>query len=203
MIFIIYLHIFHSLFNEIISSTETSIIELEKGEIKQIQLEEPISKIIYIVSKNDISGTYTYDIESPYILEISYGKSDNKNKIPDIFEGHYEKVKIIKGYFYSIPVSIKEDNKYTFIKMVYKDNINIFNNKNNNITIHLIENYTGSILSFVLCVAFIEIFIILFFCTCGRKFLTKFCDFRNLDCNKGKKYKKIDEIYELNVIDID
>ena len=203
MIFIIYIHILYSLFNEIISSKGTSIIELEKGEIKQIQLEEPVSKIIYIVSKDDISGTYTYDIESPYVLDISYGKSDNKNIIPNLFEGHYEKVKVIKGYFYSIPVSIKEDNKYTFIKMVYKDDINNFNNKNNNITIHLIENYTGNIISFVLCVSFFEIFIILFFCTCGRRFLTKFCDFRNWECDSGKKYKKIDEIYELNIIDID
>ena len=203
MIFIIYFHIFYSLFNEIISSIETPIIELEKGETKQIHLGGQNSKIIYIVSKGDISGTYTYDIESPYILEISYGKSDDKNKIPDLFEGHYEKVKIIKGYFYSISVNIEEDNKYTFIKMVYKDDINYFNSNNNVLTIYLIENYTGNILSFVLCVSSLEIFIILFFCTCGRNFLTKFCDFTNWNCDDGKKYKKINEIYELNVIDID
>ena len=198
-------YVIASLINIIISisdSTNSIIIELEKRKKTQIQLDDKFSKIIYLVAKNDISGTYTYNVESPYTLELSFGKSDKSNIIPDIFEGHYENNSIIKGYFYSISVSVYDDNKYTFVKIKFKDDINNFNINNNIITVNLVENYSSSIAWFSFFIYFIDILLILLFCTCGRNFINKVCDFTDLMPAK-KKYEKIQEIYELNVIDIE
>ena len=198
-------YVIASLINIIISisdSTNSIIIELEKRKKTQIQLDDKFSKIIYLVAKNDISGTYTYNVESPYILELSFGKSDKSNIIPNIFEGDYENNSIIKGYFYSISVSVKDDNKYTFVKVKFKDDINNFNINNNIITVNLVENYSSSIAWFSFFIYFIDILLILLFCTCGRNFINKVCDFTDLMSVK-KKYEKIQEIYELNVIDIE
>ena len=176
------------------------IFELEKGQLKQISLVDINSKIIYIVSQNKISGTFTYDIKSPYLLELSYGKSDNNNKIPDSFEGHYEKIDEIKCYFYSISISvnINQDNKY-FIKIFINDDINKLND-NNIINIHLIGNYAWKITCFVIAIFFFEIFFIIYFCCCQRKCLIECCNFRKK--KEMKSYKKLEEIYELNTIDI-
>ena len=203
MTFIISLYIVFSIFNQIIyaSESEPLIIEIENSQQKQIKLTETNLNIIYLVTKNNISGTYAYDIRTPYTLELSYGKSDSKNIIPDLFEGHYEIMNITNGYLYSISVSINDDNKYTFIKMKIKDDINII--KNNFITINLIEVYTLSIVALSLCIFIFVISIILFFFTCGRDFLTECCDFRDMIFGNKKKYTKLNEIYELNVIDIE
>ena len=196
-------YIIISIINQIISTQEPLIIELEKSKKTQIQLDDKFSKIVYLVVKNDISGIFTYDFESPYILELSYGKSDNPNTIPATFIGHYEKVKVIKGYFYSISVSVKDDNKYTFIKITNKEDSKNFKINNNNIiTVNLIENYSSSIGWFTFFIYIFDIFLILMFCTCGRSFLNRACDFRELMPEK-KKYEKIQEVYELNVIDIE
>ena len=204
MFFKIAFYIIISIINQIISAQEPFIIELEKSKKTQIQLDDKFSKIVYLVVKNDISGTFTYDFESPYILELSYGKSDNPNTIPATFIGHYEKVKVIKGYFYSISVSVKDDNKYTFIKITNKEDSKNFKSINNNniITVNLIENYSSSIGWFTFFIYISDIFLILMFCTCGRSFLNRACDFRELTPVK-KKYEKIQEVYELNVIDIE
>ena len=99
-------------------------------------------------------------------------------------------------------MSVKDDNKYTFVKIKFKDDINNFNINNNIITVNLVENYSSSIAWFSFFIYFIDILLILLFCTCGRNFINKVCDFTDLMPVK-KKYEKIQEIYELNVIDIE
>ena len=198
-------YVIASIINKIISipdSTDSLIIELEKRKKTQIQLDDKLSKIIYLVAKDDISGTYTYNVESPYILELSFGKSDKSNIIPNTFEGHFEKNRIIKGYFYSISVSVKDDNKYTFVKITFKNGVNNFNKNNNIISVNLVENYSSSIAWFFFFIYFFDISIIFMFCTCGRNFINRACDFTDLMPVK-KKYEKIQEMYELNVIDIE
>ena len=200
MFFTISFYLYFSLLNQILSQiTDRSIIQIENGQMKQITLLDLSTKYIYLVSTNNISGTYTYDIQSPYFLELSKGISDSINTIPDTFDGHYEKIEVIKGYFCSISVNIKEDNKFTFIKITIKDEID--EKKENKIIIEMIENYTWNILGFVLILSFFEIFGIIFFCCFRREFVMEFCDFRKKE-NK-KIYKKLEEIYELNVIDIE
>ena len=200
MFFTISFYLYFSLLNKILSQiTDRSIIQIENGQMKQITLLDLSTKYIYLVSTNNISGTYTYDIQSPYFLELSKGISDSINTIPDTFEGHYEKIEVIKGYFYSISVNIKEDNKFTFIKISIKDELD--EKKENKIIIEMIENYTWNILGFVLILSFFEIFGIIFFCCFRREFVMEFCDFRKKE-NK-KIYTKLEEIYELNVIDIE
>ena len=200
MFFTISFYLYFSLLNQILSQiTDRSIIQIENGQMKQITLLDLSTKYIYLVSTNNISGTYTYDIQSPYFLELSKGISDSINTIPDTFDGHYEKIEVIKGYFCSISVNIKEDNKFTFIKISIKDDID--EKKENKIIIEMIENYTWNILGFVLILSFFEIFGIIFFCCFRREFVMEFCDFRKKE-NK-KIYKKLEEIYELNVIDIE
>ena len=201
MFFTLCFYLMCSLIIQILSiNNDGPIIELGKDQSKQISLKDINSKTIYIVSLNNISGTYTYDIQSPYLLDLSYGKSLYINKIPDYFEGHFEKIDFTNGYFYSISLSvnIKEDNKYTFIKISINDDINEFNN--NIIIIHLINNYTWKIVCFTFCIFFSEIIVIIYFCCCKRKFLTKCCFFRKK--KRGESYKKLKEIYELNIIDI-
>ena len=200
MFFTISFYLCFSLLIQILSQiTDRSIIQIENGQMKQITLLDLSTKYIYLVSTNNISGTYTYDIQSPYLLELSKGISDSINTIPDTFDGHYEKIEVIKGYFCSISVNIKEDNKFTFIKITIKDEID--EKKENKIIIEMIENYTWNILGFVLILSFFEIFGIIFFCCFRREFVMEFCDFRKKE-NK-KIYKKLEEIYELNVIDIE
>ena len=200
MFFAFSFYLYFSLLNQILSQiTDRSIIQIENGQMKQITLLDLSTKYIYLVSTNNISGTYTYDIQSPYLLELSKGISDSINTIPDTFDGHYEKIQVIKGYFCSISVNIKEDNKFTFIKISIKDEID--EKKENKIIIEMIENYTWNILGFVLILSFFEIFGIVFFCCFRREFVMEFCDFRKKE-NK-KIYKKLEEIYELNVIDIE
>ena len=200
MFFTISFYLYFSLLNQILSQiTDRSIIQIENGQMKQITLLDLSTKYIYLVSTNNISGTYTYDIQSPYLLELSKGISDSINTIPDTFDGHYEKIEVIKGYFCSISVNIKEDNKFTFIKITIKDELD--EKKDNKIIIEMIENYTWNILGFVLILSFFEIFGIIFFCCFRREFVMEFCDFRKKE-NK-KIYKKLEEIYELNVIDIE
>ena len=203
MFFAFFFYLMCSLIIQILSINDDGpIIELGKDQLKHISLKDINSKTIYIVSLNNISGTYTYDIQSPYLLDLSYGKSEKINKIPDYFEGHFEKIDFTNGYFYSISLSvnIKEDNKYTFIKINIKDDdINEFNN-NNVIIIHLINNYTWKIVCFTFCIFLFEIIVIIYFCCCKRKFLVKFCYFRKKKIQGS--YKKLKEIYELNIIDI-
>ena len=200
MFFAFSFYLYFSLLNQILSQiTDRSIIQIENSQMKQITLLDLSTKYIYLVSTNNISGTYTYDIQSPYLLELSKGISDSINTIPDTFDGHYEKIEVIKGYFCSISVNIKEDNKFTFIKISIKDELD--EKKENKIIIEMIENYTWNILGFVLILSFFEIFGIIFFCCFRREFVMEFCDFRKKE-NK-KIYKKLEEIYELNVIDIE
>ena len=203
MFLMISFYIIISIFNQIVPISDSLIIELEKDQKTQIQFDGKLSQIIYIVSKNDISGTYTYDFISPYILELTLGRSDAVNSIPTTFEKyHYEKGKIINGYYYSMSVSVKDDNKYTFIKVIYKDDINNFNINNDITTVNLVPNYTWNIIWIVLFMTIFDVSCILFFCSCGRSFLEKACNFMDLIQFK-KKYKKLEQIYELNVISIE
>ena len=93
MFFALFFCLMCSLIIQILSINDDGpIIELGNDQLKQISLKDINSKTIYIVSLNNISGTYTYDIQSPYLLDLSYGKSEKINKIPYYFEGHFEKI---------------------------------------------------------------------------------------------------------------
>ena len=47
---------------------------------------------IYICSKNSISGIYTYDIKTPYLVNVSFGTSESKEILPSFQEGHKENI---------------------------------------------------------------------------------------------------------------
>ena len=102
------------------------------------------------------------------------------------------------GYFYSFSFEVNEDNKYTFLKIFIKDDIDKLKN-NNSIKILLVMVYTWKIICFCsLFFIFYLILIIYLFCF-KREFLIKFCYFRK--GNKLQYYSKIPKIYELNIIE--
>ena len=199
MFFIIFLYLLYSKLNQISSlDNDFPIFRLEQEVIKEISLIDINSKTIYIISTNNISGTYTYDIHSPYLLELSHGKSYYSSKIPDLFEANFEKNDMRDGYFYSFSFEVNEDNKYTFLKIFIKDDIDKLKN-NNSIKILLVKVYTWKIICFCsLFFLFYLILIIYLFCF-KREFLIKFCYFRK--GNKLQYYSKIPKIYELNIIE--
>ena len=103
MFFTIFLIFIFSKITRILSiNNDFPIYSLEQEVIKEISLDNINlnSKIIYIISTNNISGTYTYDIQSPYLLELSYGKSDYSFKLPDLFSGNFHKNEKKERYFY-------------------------------------------------------------------------------------------------------
>ena len=69
MFFALFFYLMCSLIIQILSiNNDGPIIELGNDQLKQISLKDINSKTIYIVSLNNISGTYTYDIQSPYLF---------------------------------------------------------------------------------------------------------------------------------------
>ena len=48
-------------------------LELKKGESINIAKINMENNAIYICSKNSISGIYTYDIKTPYLVNVSFG----------------------------------------------------------------------------------------------------------------------------------
>ena len=202
MFFTIFLIFIFSKITRILSiNNDFPIYSLEQEVIKEISLDNINlnSKIIYIISTNNISGTYTYDIQSPYLLELSYGKSDYSFKLPDLFSGNFHKNEKKERYFYSCSVKVNKNKKYTFLKIYIKDKIDNFKD-NKSLKLLLVKNYTWKIVCFCSFLFFFEFIIIIYIFCCKREFLIKFCNFRKE--NVLQNYNKIPGIYELNFIDI-
>ena len=106
---------------KIISSKEE--LELKKGESINITKINMENNAIYICSKNSISGIYTYDIKTPYLVNVSFGTSESKEILPSFQEGHKENISNFVNeseykYLFSVPIFISNDDKYTFIKIM-------------------------------------------------------------------------------------
>ena len=140
---------------------------------------------LYLFSKNTISGTFTYDIDSPVALNLSFSKSASIDSNPSSLsfeEGHNENItnwKTDKGYkyFFSIPVLISDDDTYTFIK-IKCSNDNDCIQPGDNISVKLVGNYTWKISIFILFYFLILLGVIFSTCYFARNCLTKCCNFR-------------------------
>ena len=165
----------------ILSLTEPQIYELENDNSQKFNLSNMPYNTLYIFSKNTITGTFTYDIDSPVALNLSYAKTNSKDSIPSVLEvGHNENITRWKNnegyqYFFSIPVLISEEDTYTMLRIEWNEyNSNI---TQTNINVKLTGNYTWKITVFVL---FLFIFFIgAIFSTCyfARNCLSKCCNF--------------------------
>ena len=157
--------------------------ELELDNSQTFNKDNMTNNELYIFSKNSISGVLTYDIDSPVLLNLSYGTSNNKESIPTTFdEGHNENItdwKTDKGYkyFFSIPVLISDDDTYTFIK-IKCSNDNDCIQPGDNISVKLVGNYTWKISIFILFYFLILLGVIFSTCYFARNCLTKCCNFR-------------------------
>ena len=163
----------------------TSSKEEEQKNYKELNIDSSIkcyqkdfiNKTLYIFSKNTISGTFTYDIDSLQALNLSYGLSDSKGNIEISFdEGHNENITSWKtkekyGYFFSIPVKVSDNDKYTVIKILCNNITDI------NLNVKLVANYTWKISIFVLFFFLFFIAAIFSMCYFGRNCLTKCCNF--------------------------
>ena len=174
------------LFPLIFSLKEPDIYLLEKDSSQKYYINNMTDNTLYLFSKNTISGTFTYDIDSPVALNLSFSKSASIDSNPSSLsfeEGHNENITNWKEnegykYFFSIPVLISDDNKYTTIKIQCSDE-NKCIKEGENISVKLIGNYTWKIAVFVLC--YFIFFIAAIFLTCyfARNCLTKCCNFRD------------------------
>ena len=157
--------------------------ELELDNSRTFNKDNMTNNELYIFSKNSISGVLTYDIDSPVLLNLSYGTSNKKESIPTTFdEGHNENItdwKTDKGYkyFFSIPVLISDDDTYTFIK-IKCSNDNDCIQPGDNISVKLVGNYTWKISIFILFYFLILLGVIFSTCYFARNCLTKCCNFR-------------------------
>ena len=147
---------------------------------KKVDMNE--ENTLYIVSKDTISGVFTYDMESPVPLNLSYGFSDNKDSLPSSFDkGHNENVTARKteqgyNYFFSYSIKIKNDDRYVFIKIAcINDTMCIDGDEY--INIKLVPEYTWKVVLIVLFVYLIIIGGIICVCYFARNCLTKCCNF--------------------------
>ena len=151
--------------------------ELDKDTSKKFSL----NNTLYIYSKNSISGIYVFDIDSPVKLNLSFGKSDNEEIPSSKEEGHIENItrwKIKEGYkyFFSLPNSISDDNKYSFIKIECSNDSDCISG-DQNINVELYAGYTWKLSIFVLFYFLILWGIILSTCYFARNCLNKCCNF--------------------------
>ena len=167
----------------ILSLTEPQIYELENDNSQKFNLSNMPYNTLYIFSKNTITGTFTYDIDSPVALNLSYAKTNSKDSIPSVLEvGHNENITRWKNnegyqYFFSIPVLISEDDTYTMLRIEWNEyNSNI---TQTNINVKLTGNYTWKISVFVLCLFLFFIGAIFSTCYFARNCLSKCCNFRD------------------------
>ena len=155
--------------------------ELEKDTSKKFFSKDMKNNTLYIYSKNSISGIYVFDIDSPVKLNLSFGKSDNEEIPSSKEEGHIENItrwKTKEGYkyFFSLPNSISDDNKYSFIKIECSNDSDCISG-DQNINVELYAGYTWKLSIFVLFYFLILWGIILSTCYFARNCLNKCCNF--------------------------
>ena len=179
----IYSLIIFSLFSIVFPLEEIRSAELSEGVSITIYEDNMLNNEYYLFAKNVISGVFTFDIESPVLLNLSYGKSDTIQTLPSSFdEGHNENITQWKKnegyeYFYSFPVFISNDDKYTVIKLkCSSDEACLKDGKN--IRVELITEYTWKISVFVLFIFLFFIGVIFATSYFARNCLSKCCNFR-------------------------
>ena len=167
----LYFLIFIFNFGLILSLDEQSTL-LEKDKEIEVFM---TSDTMFIFSQNTKSGVYNYDIEMPYPLEATFAKSDSPFKIPELnqFEGHFETIKREKDYIVSIDVSVNNDDKYTFLKLYYKDY-----KENALIKIKLTCEYSLNISLILIGIFAFGIIFIFLICFFGKNFLAKCCNYQ-------------------------
>ena len=155
----------------IILCIDNQIEQIEEDEKKIFYMN---SNILYIVSKNALSGVYNYDIDSPNLLNVTYGKSDSQNLIPIEFEGHNETMLHMKGYKISIAVPISNDDKYTFLKVE-----NLGQNTNFGITVKVNGESDSTIITITLILYIAVACISFLICYFFKDFWSKCCDYQS------------------------
>ena len=174
-----------SLLIKLISSIEYNF-ELDIDASKQFTNNHFTNNELYIFSKNTISGVYTYDIDSPATLNLSFGLSDAfGNKDINFEDGHNENITLWKTaegykYFFSIPVKVSDNDKFTVLKLMCNHGDNCIND-GENINVKLVANYTWKISIFVLFFFLIIIGAIFATCYFARNCLTKCCNFMKVN----------------------
>ena len=174
-----------SLLIKLISSKESNF-ELNIDTSKQFTNNDFTNHELYIFSKNTISGIYMYDIDSPVTLNLSFGLSDAfGNKDINFEGGHNENItkwKTAEGYeyFFSIPVKVSDNDKFTVLKLMCDHGNNCIN-EGKNINVKLVANYTWKISIFVLFFFLIIIGAIFATCYFARNCLTKCCNFMKVN----------------------
>ena len=144
---------------------------------------------LYVVSKNSASGVFAYDIESPVPLDLAYAPSDNKTSLPTSFDRHHNENftnwKTSQGYnyFFSLPVAMSNDDKYTFVKISCA-NSSICIEGEANINVKLVAEYTWKITLFVMFWFLIILAITIIICYFGRKCLNICCNVSDIKIEK-------------------
>ena len=188
---LLYYFIIISLFSGILTLDPIPHGELGEGISIIIHPDNMINNEYYAFAKNVISGVFTFDIESPVLLNLSYGQSDTIATLPSSFdEGHNENITQWKnkegfGYFYSFSVFISNDNKYTVLKLKCPgDEACLTEGKK--IKIALITDYTWKISIFVLFLFLFFIGVIFATSYFARNCLSKCCNFRKNETHINK-----------------
>ena len=160
--------------------------ELELDNSQTFNKDNMTNNELYIFSKNTISGIYMYDIDSPVTLNLSFGLSDAfGNKDINFEGGHNENITKWKNaegyeYFFSIPVKVSDNDKFTVLKLMCDHGNNCIN-EGKNINVKLVANYTWKISIFVLFFFLIIIGAIFATCYFARNCLTKCCNFMKVN----------------------
>ena len=157
--------------------------ELEIDKPQQFKKEDmDKDSTLFVVSKNSITGIFAYDIDSPVPLDLGYAPSDTKTSLPTSFDSHHNENitqwKTSQGYnyFFSFPVSMSNDGKYTFVKIACS-NSSICIEGDAHINVKLVAEYTWKISIFVAFLYLIVIGAIISICFFGRKCLNICCNF--------------------------
>ena len=160
----------------------SSILSLKSEKIEQIEVGQELefimnSKTIYIATKNTLNGVLIYDVYSTKNLNLTFAKFDSLEsplKLED-FEGHNETTKNISDCLTSISVNVKNDEKYTFLKI---DNLD-YDSQIISIKVKLSSDQTWTLVIIVLGL-FTFIFIVIFLvCLLAKKYLMDCCNFKD------------------------
>ena len=173
------IYFIHELF--CLSVTPYHELDIDKSQkYKKVDMNE--DNTLYIVSKDTISGVFTYDMDSPVPLNLSFGFSDSKDSLPASFEeGHTENITVWKteqgyNYFFSYSIQIKNDNRYVFLKISCVNDTTCIDG-DDHINVKLNPEYSWKITLIVLFVYIIIIGAIIAICYFARNCLTKCCNF--------------------------
>ena len=160
--------------------------ELEIDKPKQFKKDDlNEGNTLYAFSKNSVTGVFVYDIDSPVPLTLGYATSDNKDTLPTLFDSHHNENitqwKTSQGYnyFFSIPISMSNNDKYTFIKIACA-NSSICIDGDDHFNVKLVAEYTWKITLFVIFWFLILTGAIIALCYFGRKCLGICCDIKDI-----------------------